>query len=128
MENSFTKAMTQRSDEELLKITTEQRNDWQEEAVLAAEHELTKRNLSLGEIEMAMRKNAHQNKQIEDKANEPLETVWRILTFLFPAIFTFILSTGLRTGGYERKADELNRWTYYGIGFYILIIILSKNL
>lgn len=43
MENKFSLKMSQRTDQELIKIVTNQRNDYQSEAILAAEQELINR-------------------------------------------------------------------------------------
>lgn len=45
-ENSFTNIMSQRTDVELYKIVTELKDEYQPEAVVAAQLELEKRNLS----------------------------------------------------------------------------------
>jgi hypothetical protein len=45
MKNQFSDAMSKRSDSDLLKIVTEQRNDFQPEAIIAAEEEIDKRKL-----------------------------------------------------------------------------------
>ena len=46
MEFDFKKVMEENSDEELVKIVTVYRTDYQDEAIIAAEDELRSRNLS----------------------------------------------------------------------------------
>jgi len=51
MTQDFTEVMSERSNEELIKITTIQRLDYQPAAVVAAEKELAKRNIDKDEVE-----------------------------------------------------------------------------
>jgi hypothetical protein len=37
------------------------------------------------------------------------------------------MSGHLKSGGYDRKARELVTWTFYGFGFYILLILLARS-
>lgn len=75
MTNEFSIIMSQRTDAELLKIVNEQRNDFQSEAVAAAEAELQKRNLSSTQVQEAVHENEIK-KQIESmKANVKLVRV-----------------------------------------------------
>ena len=53
MDNKFIEAMEKRSDSELLEIVTKLRNDYQPEAVEAAELVIKNRNLSTDQIEQA---------------------------------------------------------------------------
>jgi len=52
MNKDFTEVMAQRSDEELIKILTVHKKEYQPEAVECAERELKKRNLSLESIQI----------------------------------------------------------------------------
>lgn len=62
MENNFSKVMAQRSDSELLKIVNELRNDYQPEAIEAAEIELISRSLNNDQIENAKKEIEFQDK------------------------------------------------------------------
>ena len=124
MANQFTEQMSKRTNAELIKIVNEQRNDYQPEAVTAAEEELTKRNLSQTQLSTA-KQELEQKKQFdENRANEPLAMGLKILTAFFPGLIMIIFSGGYKADGYDRKAKELVRWTFYGFGFYIALIIL----
>lgn len=126
MQFDFTSKMKEATDAELLNIVTLERDNFQEEAVVAAEVELEKRNLTPEQIHIETTFNEKQQQIRSDKANTPLETHWKILTFLFPGIFQLILSGLFKGSGYDRKANELAKWTLFGVGFYIgLVIILS---
>jgi len=121
--------MSERSDSELLKIVNELRNDYQVEAVEAAETELKNRNLNSTQIEEAIKYNEKTKQITIEKANDKLGTGWKILTFIFPGIIQVIFAVTFKADGYDRKAKELTKWTLYGFGFYFgfafLIIILS---
>jgi phosphomevalonate kinase len=130
MENNFSEVMEQRSDAELLKIVNEQRNDYQPQAVLAAEKELAKRNLSANQVDEAKKENEIKAQIESDKANKKLGSGWKVLTFIFPGIILIIFAGTFKADGYDKKARELTKWTLYGFGFYfglvILIMILNR--
>lgn len=120
----FKKVMKENSDEELIKILTVRRQDYQEEAIIAAENELQSRNLS-EEKKESHRIVAEENfvKDVK-KANEPLGTPLKVLTVIFPMIITFILSGFYKSNGYDRKAKDLVVWTIVGFAFYFFIVVL----
>jgi hypothetical protein len=120
--------MSQRTDAELLKIVNEHRNDYQPEAVIAAEKELTNRNLSTEQIHEASKENEIKLKIDTAKANTKLGGGWKTLAFIFPGIILIIFSGVFKADGYDRKARELTRWTIYGFGFYIGFAILISIL
>ena len=122
MQFDFKKVMKENSDEELIKILTVSRADYQEEAIVAAENELHSRNLS-EEKKESYRIVAEEN-FVRDvkKANEPLETHLKVLTVIFPMIITFILSGFYKSNGYDKRAKELVMWTIVGFVIYFVII------
>jgi hypothetical protein len=130
MENNFSEVMEQRTDAELLKIVNEQRNDYQSQAVEAAEKELAKRNLRADQVEEAQKENEIKAQIESDKANKKLGLGWKVLTFIFPGILQIIFAGTFKADGYDKKARELTKWTLYGFGFYfglvILIMILNR--
>ena len=126
MQLDFEKTMKEASNAELLKIITTDRDNYQEAAIEAAEVELSKRNLTPEEMKAAKKFNEEQQQIITFKSNLPLDTHWKVLTFIFPGILQIILSGTFKGDGYDRKADDLLKWTLYGFGFYIgLVIIIS---
>lgn len=128
MQFDFTETMIQASDVELLKIVTTDRNNYQEAAIIAAETELSRRNLSSEQITAAEMFNEQQKQNILAKANAPLETHWKVLTFIFPGVINLIFSGTFKGDGYDRKANELVKWTLYGVGFYISLVLLISLL
>jgi hypothetical protein len=127
MSTSFTELMSQKSDEQLLKIVARP-GDYQPEAFEAAQREITKRNLSMDRIEVAKSEVIQEEKISTAKAHEPLEGSYKALSFFLPGIIALMLSSALRTNGYERKASDLVRWTVFGFGFYITIVIFFSML
>jgi hypothetical protein len=128
MQFNFKQTMQETSDAELIKIVTLERDNYQEEAVLAAETELAKRNLTPEQVAAAENINEEQQQIQIRKANTPLDVHWKVLTFIFPAIIQIILSGAFRSEGYDRKARELVKWTLFGFGFYIALILLFSLL
>lgn len=51
MENEFMKAMSERTDEQLIKIVTAERDKYNPTAIDAAEFEVTKRNIDTNKFE-----------------------------------------------------------------------------
>ena len=124
MNNRFEKIMADCSDSDLLKIVNEQRGDYEQEAVEAAEKELATRNLSTEQIFKAEEVNETHKKARIDRANTELGDGWKALTFIFPGLLPLLLAGTLKADGYTRKAKELSKFTLYGFGFYIGILIL----
>jgi hypothetical protein len=124
MENDFHEVMRKRSDAELLEILTKYRNDYQADAIIAAETELAKRNLTLNQVELAKQKIQQKDKRNEEKANAPLDIHWKVLTCIFPGIINIIIGGTFKADGYHRKFKELIKWTLYGVGFYVGLLIL----
>jgi hypothetical protein len=124
----FAKTMKEKSDAELLSIVGEDSGQYQQDAISAAQVELNLRNLSDSQITQFKKENK-EKKDIElQKAQMPLDTHYRVLTLIFPAIITIVLSGYFKGSGYDRKAKELVLWTFYGFGFYFLLIFILKNL
>lgn len=122
MQFDFKKVMKENSDEELVKILTVRRADYQEDAIVAAQNELQSRNLS-EEKKDSYRIVAEENLAREvKKAGEPLETHLKMLTVIFPMIITFILSGFYKSNGYDKRAKEVVMWTIVGFAFYFVFI------
>lgn len=125
MEFDFSDVMKKASDAELIKIVTTNRADYQEAALIAAEAELASRNLNVSTVETVKRNIEQDQKAIALKAETPLEVHWKIFAFIFPIIFLFIMAGIFKAEGYERKSNELAKWTFFGLGFYLIIIVYN---
>ena len=123
--NKFTEIMQQRSDAELLEIVTKLRDDYESDAVAAAETELKKRELTPDKLDQAEKEVEQKHKVIEETANQPLDIHWIVLCLLFPGLINFFLAFIFKGQGQDRKFKEAWRWTFYGFGFYISILIIA---
>lgn len=91
------------------------RDQYQDAAVTAAEMELIKRGIPQKQFSSIKPSIEEQNEIQLYKSNSPLELYWKILSFLFPGVFQLIIAGSLKATGYDRKADEVAKWTLYGI-------------
>ncbi|MFN8281782.1 MAG: hypothetical protein U0U67_01105 [Chitinophagales bacterium] len=122
--DNFEGVMSKRTDAELVKIVTGPIDDYEPSAFEAAKKEFEKRNLSLETLE-TVKEDLKQIQQIEeDKADEPLATHWKVLTFIFPGLIQLMFAGTFKADGYDRKAKEFSKWTIYGFGFYVALVIL----
>jgi hypothetical protein len=124
MESQFDDVMRKRTDIELIKIVTGPPADYQPEAFNVARREYYRRNLSEAELAIAQQEIQYTRAVDEAKANTPLETIYKILAFIFPGILLLMLSGLFKADGYDRKAKEMVRWTLYGFGFYVGLVVL----
>ena len=127
MNNNFNKVMSSKSDSQLMAILTRERDQFQPEALMAAEDELRKRNLSIAHVENIKRENDIKSEKDADKAEAPLEIGCKILGFFIPGLIPVIFSGTFKADGYSRKARELGRWTAYGFAFYMGLVIIVKT-
>ena len=128
--NDFTEIMAKRSDSELLEIVTKFKDNYQQEAVIAAELEIKNRNLSLEQIENA--KNEIKGKEISlaGKESEPLGTGQKILFFIF---FWGVIPWGMagtfKANGYLKKYEDAWKSMKYGLfvflGINAILLILN---
>ena len=122
--DEFRKVMSERTDCELVKILTIDKDQYQDNAIVAAEEELKKRNLTVGQIEVAKTEIKQKIEEENEKAEEPLGLAWKVLTFIIPGLLNIIFSGAFNADGYHRKAKELRRWTVYRFGFYLLLFLI----
>jgi len=128
MTNDFEDVMSKRTDSELLKILTDSVDDYQPAALEAAKSELTKRNLTTEQISLA-KNEIEQDRNVKDiRANEKLGAGWKLLTFVFPGLIQLVFSGTFKSDGYDRKAKELVKWTFYGFAFYVSLILFISLL
>lgn len=123
-ENKFAEAMAKRSYAELHEIVGKLRNEYEHEAVVAAEAEVEKRNLA-GEKILPIESEIKSKKQLKaEKANAPLLVHWKILTLFLPGLLNLLIADELKTEGYDRQYSEIWKWFFYGLGFYILVLLI----
>lgn len=126
--NPFSAVMAQKDDVELIRIVTAEKNDYQPEAIIAAEEEIKKRNISVsmyqdfaGKIETLIE---IENNREEIKRRLPLQNWIKVVAFLFPAFFFFIIGAALTMFGYQKRGKELCKWTLFGCLLYLLVIFI----
>ncbi|MBN8865484.1 MAG: hypothetical protein J0H92_19070 [Sphingobacteriales bacterium] len=119
----FESSMQALSDVELIKVITTDRNDYQEGAIVEAEKEFARRNLSAGVVEKAKNDIATQQGIKAEKANAALDLHWKILAIIFPGIFQLMVSGLLKGDGFDRQARQLSKWTFIGLGLYLILIV-----
>jgi len=116
MANDFTEIMAKRSDSELLEITTKLKDDYQPEAISAAELEIKNRNLSTEQLENAEIEIKEKEISLTEKENEPLGTGQKILFFIF---FWGVIPWGMagtfKTNGYLKKYKDAWKFMKYGL-------------
>ena len=122
MENKFTIVMSKKTDNELISILTIEKENYQSEAIEAAEAEVKSRKLSDREIEIANQVNEEKVIIAQNKSEEPLGIEYKILLFFIP-LRVFSLSVYYENTGYDRKARETVRWSYVGFAFYVLLLV-----
>lgn len=130
MNSPFAEVMARRTDADLLKIVSTERDTYNPDAIAAAERELERRNLAPEFIAEKQAEHTFQQEAKTARADAPLSTGEKVFTLLVPVgFFIQLIRIGhYRAKGYERKASELGRWILYGWGLYIGLIILLKLL
>jgi hypothetical protein len=129
MENKFIELMAKRSDSELIEIVTKLRDDYQPEAVSAAEVEIEKRNLSTLQIEKANSEIKTKEIHLQERENEPLGTGQRIMFFIFFwGIIPWVMAGTFKADGYAKKHKDAWKFMKYGLisylGFNGLILLI----
>jgi len=128
MPQEFSKVMQEKSDGELLEIISKLKDDYQPEAVSAAEVEIKKRNLSLDQIERAEEEIKIKEKNQTEKEKEALGMGQKILFFLFFwGIIPWAMAGTFKAKGYKRKYKDAWRFMKIGmivfLGIPVLIVI-----
>lgn len=130
MENKFFESMEKRSDSELLEIVTKLRNDYQPEAVEAAELVIKNRNLSTDQIEHAKQEIIEKEISNAEKENESLSVVQKILFFIFFwGVIPWAMAGTFKANGFLKKNKDAWRFMKYGffafIGLNGLILLIA---
>jgi uncharacterized RDD family membrane protein YckC len=121
MENNYTDVMSARSDEELIKIVTMQREDYQPDAVIAAEVELKKRNISSDKIE-AIKSDLTAKDEKQSIINTNIVSQWiRLIHFIvdFIAFCIIFIILGTLIGYIIHTTDQLA----FGLINYSMLLI-----
>ena len=129
MDTDFKDVMSKRTDEELIKIVTVYKNDYQPLAIIAAEEEMKKRNIDtvkIEQVESKFKSEFEEEKQLNDKTVNSLirfvhfliDTIaWLVATF----VSVFLLGVLLKILSISLN-DEFARKYAMSFGFAIYII------
>lgn len=124
MNNKFIEVMQDKSSEELVFILNNQRDDYQPEAIDAIENVLKNRNLSEADLQIIRNAADLKKQEHSDKANIPLDTIQKILFFLFfYGVIPWAIAGTFKAKGFERKYKEA--WKAMKWGFMVFVIIIG---
>lgn len=115
--------MSEVTDKELVKIVYVFAADYQPEAVEAAKYEIDKRNLSSLQIDELKVEISVNRQQEASKAEMPLQTYWKVLTFVFPGVLNLVFAMLFAADGYDKRTKEMWKWTLYGFCFYVVLVL-----
>jgi len=111
MENEFTKVMSERTDEELIKIVTVEREGYNPIAIEAADAEVERRNIDTSEFEKIKEKATIEKEQKQKVDSNVVGSgirflnfiidfiVWLILTFIISFIIGFLIPVTAESQG-----------------------------
>ena len=92
MENEFAKVMSERTDEELIKIVTVERGSYNPTAIEAADAEVVKRNIDTSEFEKTREKAIAEKEQKEKVDSNVVSSGTRFVNFLIDFIVWLVLA------------------------------------
>ena len=92
MENEFAKVMSERTDEELIKIVTVERDRYNPTAIEAADVEIDKRNIDTSEFEKIREKATAEKEQKEKVDSNVVGSGIRFVNFLIDFIVWLVLA------------------------------------
>jgi len=92
MENEFEKVMSERTDEELIKIVTVERTSYNPTAIEAADAEVEKRNIDTSEFEKIREKATAEKEQKEKVDSNVVGSGIRFVNFLIDFIVWLVLA------------------------------------
>lgn len=92
MENKFAKVMSERTDEELIKIVTVERGSYNPTAIEAADAEVEKRNIDTSEFEKIREKATAEKEQKEKVDSNVVGSGIRFVNFLIDFIVWLVLA------------------------------------
>lgn len=121
--------MAARSNAELLEIVTDKREEYNEEALMAADLELKNRNLSEGEVKRAEETVAENTISELMLKEEGLKTGEKLLFFIFFAgIIPWVIAHRYKQDGFVQKHRDAVKCMSLGIataaGFIVLLVIV----
>lgn len=132
MAQDFTNTMANKSNSELLEIVTKLKEDYQPEAVQAAQGEIENRNLNPDQLIKAELEISEKEAIEIDRSNEPLQIGQKILFLLFFwGVLPWAIAGTFKAKGYTKKYKDA--WKFMKIGILVfcgipLILIFALSL
>lgn len=106
-DSNFSKIMANKSTSDLIYIFEFDKESYVPEALEAAEHELSKRKISLEHIDIAKKEKEIHETSRDLKSKENLSWWWYIYLFFMPRYLKHIISDEFAVHGYETKAKQV---------------------
>ncbi|WP_372647947.1 hypothetical protein [Draconibacterium sp.] len=121
----FRNVMAQKSDSDLLEIVTKLKDDYQPEAVVAAQNEIEKRNLTGAQIEQTNLEIEEKEKKNHKREDEPLSAGQKMLFLIFFwGIIPWAMAGTFKADGYTKKYKDAWKFMKIGMGIFIGIPLL----
>lgn len=121
MTQNFDESMSNRTDEELIKIVTVDKNDYQTEAVLAAERELTTRNIDSEKIE-TIKIEIEERKTKDNEFESSIVSSWTRLVHTVVDFFGFLIIAFILSSILELFYNPTDKQTIYLVGYVLLLV------
>lgn len=122
-QNKFSLVMKLKSNTELLLIIRNH-EDYNAEALKAAQIELQRRNLPQEELDAKIEFLLELEQEKVAKAEEPLGEFSKISNFIFPINGLLQLISIHKAEGYDLKVKQANTWAGYGCLFYFILFAM----
>jgi hypothetical protein len=120
--------LADRSNKELMDMIVLDRERLDPATLAEAEKEFQERNISNDEIvEMLKSYGLVLPKSGEYEKNK-LGFLGKAFAFIFPGLLYIFYIGKIRSNIFSRRANDVRLWTTYGIGFYIVIILIIQIL
>ena len=120
MDRDFSTVMKQKSSSELLEIVTKLKDEYQPEAVEAAQMELDSRDLTNEQQEEAESQIADRTSANLDMQSEPLGAGQKLLFFIFFwGVIPWAMAGTFKNNGYLRKYKDA--WRFMGLGALVFV-------
>lgn len=153
MTTDFSQVMSERTDKQLVDIVTIKRDEYQPEAIIAAEAELNRRQVSPDTFYTATEIESIKNPILVDKADMTFDLSHKVMTVLLPAVFITLwtlvvqklegfkifkglafpaiillyygINKWLQDNGYSTRRKEFLKWSTYTLYIYIGLILVG---
>ncbi|MBA2612678.1 MAG: hypothetical protein H0U95_11940 [Bacteroidetes bacterium] len=153
MTKDFTQVMSERTDKQLVDILTLKRDEYQPEAIFAAEKEIEHRQINVETFYSEVQIHEIQNSTQIDKADMEFEWYHKILTIFLPAtiiavvtylfnllgqgpilkalgfpimiLIHYAIHNRLKDTGYIKMAKDFLKWVNYTLYIYIGLILVA---